>query len=134
VSIDTSPKSVILVATSGGKHVLRGMKRFIHWSAWKRNSANFAITEVSEVGRAALVTFSISWRLIYRLVLSWRVTKRQSNRSRRKGNTLGWVVWALMSVMLLCLVLWAATGAVALLFGAVLAGLGVLYVVLLINL
>jgi hypothetical protein len=67
-------------------------------------------------------------------VLSWRVTKRPSNRSRRKGNTLGWVVWALMSVMLVCLVLWAATGAVALLFGAVLAGLGVLYVVLLTNL
>jgi hypothetical protein len=67
-------------------------------------------------------------------VLSWRVTKRQSNRTRRKGNTLGWVVWALMSVMLVCLLLWAATGAVALLFGAVLAGLGVLYVVLLTNL
>ena len=40
----------------------------------------------------------------------------------------------MMSVMLLCLVLWAATGAVALLFAAVLAGLRVLYVVLLINL
>ena len=92
------------------------------------------VTEFSEVGRAALVTFSTSWRLIHRLVLSWRVTKRPSNRSRRKGNTLGWVVWALMSVMLLCLVLWAATGAVALLFAAVLAGLGVLYVVLLTNL
>jgi predicted anti-sigma-YlaC factor YlaD len=58
----------------------------------------------------------------------------QSNRSRRKGNTLGWVVWALMSVMLVCIVLWAATGAVALLFGAVLAALGVLYMVLLTNL
>jgi hypothetical protein len=67
-------------------------------------------------------------------VLSWRVTKRHSNRSRRKGNTISWVVWVLMSVMLICLVLWAATGAVALLFGAVLAGLGVLYVVLLTNL
>ena len=97
-------------------------------------SANFTITEFYEVGRGALVTFSISWCLIHRLVLSWRVTKRQSNRSRRKGNTLGWVVWALMSVMLVCLLLWAATGAVALLFGAVLAGLGVLYVVLLTNL
>ncbi len=53
---------------------------------------------------------------------------------RRKGNTIGWVVWALMSVMLVCLLLWAATGAVALLFGAVLAALGVLYVVLLTNL
>ncbi len=93
-----------------------------------------ALTEFSEVSRAALVTFSTSWRLIHRLVLSWRVTKQQSNRSRRKGNTLGWVVWALMSVMLVCLVLWAATGAVALLFGAVLAALGVLYVVLLTNL
>src|SRR5215207_279059 len=66
----------------------------------------------------------------HQLALSWRVTKRQSSRSRRKGNTLGWVAWALMSVMLLCFVLWAATGAVALLFAAVLAALGVLYVVL----
>jgi len=106
----------------------------IHRSAWKVNSANFAGTEFSEVGRSALVTFSTSWRLIHRLVLAWRVTKRPSNRSRRKGNTLGWVVWALMSVMLLCLVLWAATGAVWLLFGAVVAGLGVLYMVLLTNL
>jgi hypothetical protein len=73
-------------------------------------------------------------RLIHRFVLSWRVTKRQSNRSRRKGNTLGWVIWGLLSVMLVCLVLWAATGAVPLLFAAVLAGLGVLYVVLLTNL
>jgi hypothetical protein len=39
-----------------------------------------------------------------------------------------------MSVMLVCLLLWASTGAVALLFAAVLAGLGVLYVVLLTNL
>jgi hypothetical protein len=67
-------------------------------------------------------------------VLSWRVTKRQSNRSRRKGITLGWVIWGLLSVMLVCLVLWAATGAVPSLFAAVLAGLGVLYVVLLTNL
>jgi hypothetical protein len=97
------------------------------------NSVNFVMTEVYEVGRAALVTFSTSWRLIHRPVLSSGVTKRQSNRSRRKGNTIGWVVWALMSVMLICLVLWAATGAVPLLFAAVLAGLGVVYVVLLIN-
>jgi hypothetical protein len=40
----------------------------------------------------------------------------------------------LMSVMLVCLLLWAATGADWLLFAAVLAGLGVLYVVLLTNL
>ena len=40
----------------------------------------------------------------------------------------------MMSVMLVCLLLWAATGAVALLFTAVMAGLGVLYVVLLTNL
>jgi hypothetical protein len=39
-----------------------------------------------------------------------------------------------MSVMLVCLVLWAATGGVLLLFGAVLAGVGVLYVVLFTNL
>jgi uncharacterized membrane protein YecN with MAPEG domain len=96
-------------------------------------AAIFALTEFSEVGRATLVTFSTSWRLIHRLVLSWRVTKRQSNRTRRKGNTLGWVVWVLMSVMLVCLLLWAATGAVALLFGAVLAALGVLYMVLFTN-
>jgi hypothetical protein len=51
-------------------------------------------------------------------MLSWRVNKRQSNRSRRKGNTLGRVVWVLISVMLV------------LLFAAVLAALGVLYVVL----
>ena len=97
-------------------------------------SANFTITEFYEVGRAALVTFSTSWCLIHRLVLSSGVTKRQSNRSRRKGNTIGWVVWVLMSVMLVCLLLWALTGAVWLLFAAVLAGLGVLYVVLLTNL
>ena len=96
---------------------------------------NFAITKFTEVGRSALVTVSTFWRLIiHRLVFSWRVRKRQSNRSRRKGNTLGWVVGALMSVMLVCLLLWALTGAVWLLFGAVLAGLGVLYVVLLTNL
>ena len=86
------------------------------------------------IAEAALVTFSTSWRLIHRLVLSWRLTKRLGHRSRRKGNTLGWVVWALMSVMLVCLVLWAATGAVWLLFGAVVAALGVLCVVLLTNL
>jgi hypothetical protein len=45
-----------------------------------------------------------------------------------------WVVWVLLSVMLLCIVLWALTGTVPLLFGAVLAGLGVLYVVLFTNL
>jgi hypothetical protein len=67
-------------------------------------------------------------------VLAWRVTKRLGHRSRRKGNTLVWVVWASMSVMLVCLVLWASTGAVPLLFGAVLAGLGVLYMVLFTNL
>ena len=40
----------------------------------------------------------------------------------------------MMSVMLTCLVLWGATGAVPLLFAAVLAGLGVLYLVLFTNL
>ena len=40
----------------------------------------------------------------------------------------------MMSVMLVCLVLWAATGAVALLFAAVLATLVMIYVVLLTNL
>jgi peptidoglycan biosynthesis protein MviN/MurJ (putative lipid II flippase) len=95
---------------------------------------NFAMPEFSDVGRAGLVTVSTFWRLIHWLVLSWKVTKRHSNRSKRGGNTLVWVVWILLSVMLVCIVLWAATGAVALLFGAVLAGLGVLYVVLLTNL
>jgi hypothetical protein len=47
---------------------------------------------------------------------------------------LGWVVWVLLSVMLVCLLLWALNGTVALLFAAVLAGLGVLYLVLLTNL
>ena len=45
-----------------------------------------------------------------------------------------WGVWILLSVMLVCIVLWALTGTVALLFAAVLAGLGVLYVVLFTNL
>jgi fatty acid desaturase len=67
-------------------------------------------------------------------VLSWRVTKRQNDRSKRKGSTLVWVTWVLLSVMLACLVLWALTGAVPLLFAAVLAGLGVLYMVLFTNL
>jgi hypothetical protein len=39
-----------------------------------------------------------------------------------------------MSVMIVSIVLWAATGAVPLLFAAVLAGLGVLYIVLVTNL
>ena len=69
-------------------------------------------------------------------MLAWRVTKRQSDRSKRKGQhvRLGLVVWALMSVMLVCLVLWAATGAVWLLFAAVLATLVMIYVVLFTNL
>jgi hypothetical protein len=67
-------------------------------------------------------------------VLSWRVSRRQINRFGRKGNTLGWVMWGLLSVMLLCLLLWAATGAVWLLFAAVLAALVMLYVVLFTNL
>ena len=45
-----------------------------------------------------------------------------------------WVFWVLLSVMLVCIVLWALTGTVPLLFAAVLAGLGVLYVVLFTNL
>ena len=47
---------------------------------------------------------------------------------------LGWVVWVLLSVMLVCLLLWAATGAVALLFAAMLATLVMIYVVLFTNL
>jgi succinate-acetate transporter protein len=108
----------------------------IHPTAWKMNSPNlnFVITEFSEVGRTALVTFSTFWCLIHRLILSWKVTKRQSNRSRRKGNTLGWVVWVSLSVMLVCVVLWATTGAVPLLFAAVLDAFVMLYVVLFTNL
>jgi hypothetical protein len=45
-----------------------------------------------------------------------------------------WVFWVLLSVMLVSIVLWALTGTVALLFAAVLAGLGVLYLVLFTNL
>jgi hypothetical protein len=67
-------------------------------------------------------------------VLSWRVTKRLGHRSKRGGNTLVWVVWILLSVMLVCIVLWALTGTVPLLFAAVLAGLGGLYVALFTNL
>ena len=40
----------------------------------------------------------------------------------------------MLSVMLICLLLWAATGGVWLLFGAVLATLVMLYVVLFTNL
>jgi hypothetical protein len=44
------------------------------------------------------------------------------------------VVWVLLSVMLACVVLWALTGTVPLLFAAVLVGLGVLYMVTFTNL
>ena len=47
---------------------------------------------------------------------------------------MGRVIWGLLSVMLICLLLWAATGDVWLLFGAVLAALVMLYVVLFTNL
>jgi hypothetical protein len=57
----------------------------------------------------------------------WRVPKRHSDRSKRKGNIL---VWVLLSVLLVCLVLWAYTGATAWLLIAFLASLGVLYMVL----
>jgi hypothetical protein len=40
---------MILVATSSGKQVLRGMNKLIHRSAWNRNSANFAFWDFSEV-------------------------------------------------------------------------------------
>ena len=67
-------------------------------------------------------------------MLSRRVTKRQDHRSKRKGSTLVWVTWVLLLVMLACLVLWALSGAVWLLFAAVLVDLGVLYMVLFTNL
>jgi hypothetical protein len=41
VSIDTSPKSMILAATNSGKQVLRGMNKLIHSSAWNRHSRKF---------------------------------------------------------------------------------------------
>jgi hypothetical protein len=44
-----------------------------------------------------------------------------------RTNTL---VWVLLSVMFACLVLWAVTGTAPLLLATVLAGLGMLYVVL----
>ena len=45
-----------------------------------------------------------------------------------------WVFWVLLSVLLVCLVLWAATSSFPLLVAAVLAGLGGLCVVLFTNL
>jgi hypothetical protein len=45
-----------------------------------------------------------------------------------------WVFWVLLSVMLVSIVLWALTVTIALLVAAVLAGLGVLYLVLFTNL
>jgi fatty acid desaturase len=62
------------------------------------------------------------------------VTKRQSHRSKGKGNTLNTLAWVLLSVLLICVVLWAFTGATPLLFAALLSGLGLLYVVLFNNL
>ena len=35
MSIDTSPRCVILVATSSGKQVLRGVNKLIHSISWK---------------------------------------------------------------------------------------------------
>jgi hypothetical protein len=40
------------------------------------------------------------------------------------------LVWALLSVMIACLVLWAFTGTALFILPAVLSGLGVLYMVL----
>jgi len=40
------------------------------------------------------------------------------------------LVWALLSVMIACLVLWAFTGTALFILPAVLSGLGVLYVVM----
>ena len=40
------------------------------------------------------------------------------------------VVWALLSVMIACLVLWAFTGTAVFILAAASSGLGVLYVVL----
>jgi hypothetical protein len=40
------------------------------------------------------------------------------------------VVWALLSVMIACLVLWAFTGTAVFILAAVSSGLGVFYVVL----
>ena len=49
--IDTSPKGVILAATSGGKRVLRGVGRLIHRSAWKGRSPNFALRGCKTLAR-----------------------------------------------------------------------------------
>ena len=40
------------------------------------------------------------------------------------------LVWGLLSVMIVCLVLWAFTGTALFILAAVLSGLGLLYVVL----
>ena len=55
--IDTSPKGMIIVATSSGKQVLRGMARLIHLSAWNRNSAKL---QASYASSGLLVTLSNS--------------------------------------------------------------------------
>ena len=49
--IDTSPRCVILVATSSGKQVLRGVNKLIHRSAQKGDSPKFVFTAFSEIGR-----------------------------------------------------------------------------------
>ena len=74
--IDTSPKSMILVATSSGKQVLTGMNKLIHSSAWKVNSANFAITEFYEVhtGRRMIALF-LWWKGVDLGVFSKRIGK-----------------------------------------------------------
>ena len=68
-------------------------------------------------------------------MLSWRVTKRQSNRSKRKGNTLGLggLGFAFGDARM-PRPMGSSPVPFALLFAAVLAGLGVLYVVLFTNL
>src|SRR5215208_6246136 len=82
------------------------------WSGWSCNSFSFLAS--NSLARAFVESNQAARPPLY----------------ERKGNTLVWVVWVLLSVMLLCLLLWALTGTVPLLFAAVLAGLGVLYVVL----
>ena len=111
---------------------------FIHRSAWKLNSPKFTVTEFSEVGRAALfmvvtlLAHNVSSSSTCSFVKNSQAAKRPL--VRRKGNALSRVVLILLAVMLLGVVLWAATDAVPVLFVAVLAGLGVLYLVLFTNL
>ena len=56
VRIGTSPKRMILAATSAGKRVPRGMGRLIHRSAWKGYSPNVRCSILHNSPRSRLKT------------------------------------------------------------------------------